>query len=221
MGEPLSNELLSEQILRENAGVLDAMVRHRFVEDIKADRLPTEVFNRYLVYEGEFVDTAISIFAFAVARAETIRQKRWLIGVLDALANQQIAYFENTFSARGIDPAGFNTGMPEVAAFRNGMLAIARDGGYLDTIAAMFAAEWMYWTWCAQASRNKIHDPLLKAWVDMHAHPDFEAQALWLKAELDEAGPRLSSDERARLSAIFGEAQRLEIDFHDAPYATA
>lgn len=32
--------------------------------------------------------------SYATARAGTIGQKRWLIAVLDALANQQIAYFE-------------------------------------------------------------------------------------------------------------------------------
>ena len=211
-------ETLSQQILRENKGVFDAMVGHRFVNDIKADQLPKDVFERYLVFEGAFVDTAISIIAFAAAKAETIAQKRWLIGVLDALANQQIAYFEKTFAGRGIDPANFDTSVSEVAAFRNGMLTIAQDGGYLDTIAAMFAAEWMYWTWSKDAARHTMSDPLLKEWVDLHAHEDFAAQALWLKAELDAAGEGMSPEERSRLSAIFGRAQALEIAFHDAPY---
>lgn len=211
-------ETLSEQILRENKTVFDAMICHRFVEDIKADRLPKDVFERYLVFEGAFVDTAISIFAFAAAKAGTIAQKRWLIGVLDALANQQIAYFEKTFAERGIEPEGFDTSIPEVAAFRDGMLEISRDGGYLDTVAAMFAAEWMYWTWSKQAASRQISDPLLKEWVDLHAHEDFAAQAMWLKAELDRAGEKMSPQERSRLSGIFGRAQALEIAFHDAPY---
>lgn len=211
-------EPLSEQILRENKAVFDAMVSHRFVQDIKADRLSKDVFERYLVFEGAFVDAAISIFAFAAAKAETIAQKRWLIGVLDALANQQIAYFEKTFAERGIDPLSFDISIPEVVAFRDGMLEISRDGGYLDTVAAMFAAEWMYWTWSKEAATHSISDPLLKEWVDLHAHEDFAAQALWLKAELDAAGEGMPPEERSRLSGIFGRAQALEIAFHDAPY---
>lgn len=210
---------LSDQMLEENRDVFDAMVHHRFVEDIKADRLPIDAFERYLVFEGAFVDTAIAIFAYATAKAETIAQKRWLIGVLDALANQQIAYFEKTFVARGIDPASYDTSREDVAAFRDGMLAIARDGGFLDTIAAMFAAEWMYWTWSKAASQCTISDPLLKEWVMLHAEPEFEAQARWLKTVLDEAGATLDPAERKRLSMIFGRAQRLEIDFHEAAYS--
>jgi thiaminase/transcriptional activator TenA len=210
---------LSEQMLDENRDVFEAMVHHRFVEDIKADRLPNEAFERYLVFEGAFVDTAIAIFSYATAKAGTIEEKRWLIGVLDALANQQIAYFEKTFAARAIDPASYDTGRADVAAFREGMLAIARDGGFLDTIAAMFAAEWMYWTWSTEADRMAISDPLLKEWVRLHAEPEFEAQARWLKAVLDEAGETMDIAERKRLSSIFGRAQRLEIDFHDAAYS--
>ncbi|WP_087000476.1 TenA family protein [Rhizobium sullae] len=211
-------ESLSDQIIRENRAVFEAMVSHRFVEDIKADRLSKEAFDRYLVYEGDFVDTAISIFAHATAEAATIAQKRWLIGVLDALANQQIAYFEKTFNLRGIDPSAFDTNCPEVAAFRDGMLETARSGKFLDTITAMFAAEWMYWTWSRQAAECRISDPLLKEWVDLHAHEDFAAQARWLKTELDLAGDTLDPAERTRLSAIFGRVQQLEIDFHNAAY---
>ncbi|WP_201285484.1 TenA family protein [Chelativorans xinjiangense] len=214
----MAAETLSEQMLRENAAVFEAMVNHRFVRDIEQDRLDARVFERYLVYEGAFVETAISIFAYAAAKAETMSQKRWLIGVLDALANQQIAYFERTFAARDIDPSTYALDPPEVRAFRTGMLDIARLGDFLDILAAMFAAEWMYWTWSKRAAATAISDSLLKEWVAMHADEAFAAQALWLKAQLDEAGHVLSASERSRLSLVFGEVQRLEIAFHDAPY---
>ncbi|OCP00650.1 MULTISPECIES: TenA family protein [unclassified Ensifer] len=214
----MPTETLSQQILRENAAVFAAMVNHRFVEDIVLERLSPAVFERYLVYEGAFVDTAISIFAFATAKAETIEQKRWLIAVLDALANQQIAYFERVFAERGIDASAYDVDRPEVEAFRTGMLEIARDGGFLDTVAAMFAAEWMYWTWSKRAAGSNISDPHLNEWVEMHAHDDFAAQATWLRQQLDAAGKTLDASERNRLSAIFGRAQELEIAFHDAAY---
>ncbi|MBB3977545.1 thiaminase/transcriptional activator TenA [Rhizobium azooxidifex] len=211
-------EILSEQILRQNRLVFDRMIGHRFVAHIRADRLPQPVFERYLVFERAFADTAISICSFATARAETIVQKRWLIGVLDSLTNRKMAYFEKAFAARGIDPDAYDTDIHEVGDFRDGMLAIARDGGYLDTIAAMFAVDWMYWTWSKAASVGTISDPLLKEWVELHTSDAFAAQARWLKKELDRLGETLDAPERQRLSAVFGKAQALEIAFHDAPY---
>lgn len=214
----MAAETLSEQMLRENAAVFDAMVNHRFVLDIEQDRLDTWVFERYLMYEGAFVETAISILAYATARAENIAQKRWLIGVLDALANQQVAYFERFFATRGIDPSHHALDRPEVEAFRTEMLDIARQGTFLDIVAAMFAAEWMYWTWSKRAAATAISNPLLREWVDMHADETFAEQAHWLRAQLDEAGGTLVPAERFRLSRIFGKVQRLEIAFHNAPY---
>ena len=211
-------EKLSDFILRENRTVFDEMVAHRFVEDIKADRLPGKTFERYLVFEGAFVETAISIFAYATAKAETMSDRRWMIGVLDALANHQIAYFERTFAARRIDPGDFDLDNAAVARFREGMLAIARDGGFIDTVAAMFAAEWMYWIWSKQAQQNTISDPLLAEWVWLHTDETFAAQATWLKDRLDQAGETLGEAEKAHLSAVFGKAMRLEIDFHSAAY---
>ncbi|MHC1551458.1 TenA family protein [Phyllobacterium sp. K27] len=212
-------ESLSGRILRENASVLQAMVNHRFVKDIKNDTLSNTVFDRYLIYEGTFVDTAISIFAFAAAKAQNLAQKRWLIAVLDALANDQMAYFERTFASRGIDPASFDTGIPAVKDFCSGMLTVAREGEFLDIVAAMFAAEWMYWTWSKEASACHISDPFLKDWVAMHADQTFADQVTWLKDQLDMAGERgLPEEFCARLSSAFGCAMQLEIDFHDAPY---
>jgi thiaminase/transcriptional activator TenA len=212
---------LSDRILADNAAIFDAMVNHRFVRAIEADRLPPAVFDRYLVYEGAFVGTAIAIFAHAVAKAPGIAEQRRLIGVLDALANRQVGYFEAAFAARGIDPAAFDLARPEVAAFRGGMLAIAEGGGYLDIVAAMFAAEWMYWTWCRRTAAAPAADPHLREWVALHAAEDFAAQALWLRHQIDAAGPALDEPARRRLSGVFGRVQELEIAFHEAAFRDA
>ncbi|TPI10304.1 TenA family transcriptional regulator [Mesorhizobium sp. B4-1-3] len=211
-------ETLSERILRENEAVFDAMVRHRFTTEIEGGLLPCEVFDRYLVYEGAFVDTAISIFALATAKASRIEQKRWLIAVLDDLANQQIAYFERTLAARAIGPSTFDLSDPRVKAFCSGMLDIAEKGAFLDIIVAMFAAEWMYWTWSKRVAAATIADPLLKEWIAMHAGDTFAKQAGWLRQQVDQGGASLDDAGQARLSAVFGRVQALEIAFHDAAY---
>lgn len=204
---------LSDRILAANEEVFGRMIQHRFIQDICADRLPTPVFHRYLAYEGAFVETAIGIFARGVIEAPDMEAKRWLIGVLDALANTQIRYFEETFAALDIEPC---TQLPLSAeAFRAGMAEIAKDGEFIDIVTAMFAAEWMYWHWCKRAAKIKISDDHLRAWVLMHTDEDFADQALWLKDAIDRHGDPSDLD---RLSALFARVTELEILFHDAPY---
>lgn len=189
------------------------MLSHRFITQIEANTLPQDVFDRYLVYEGAFVDTAIAIFALATARAPDIDARRHLIGVLDALANRQVPYFETHLAARGLSP---DVALPpQAASFRDGMLELAEDGSFLEIITAMFAAEWMYWTWCTRAARTSIADPDLRAWVALHAEAEFAAQACWLKDAVDRHGTDADLD---RLVAIFVRVTTLEIAFHHAPY---
>jgi len=205
--------LLSDKILLANTDILDRMLEHRFVADIQADRLERDVFHRYLAYEGHFVETAISIFAFATIGAPDINARRWLIGVQDALANKQVPYFEDIFSRRGIM---VETHVPDaVSAFDVGMLNIARTGAFVDVLTAMFAAEWMYWTWSKATDTRQISDPDLRVWVDMHTATDFADQAMWLKNAIDTYSDESDAD---RLSGVFNTVTQLEIEFHSAAY---
>ncbi|MEM6711024.1 MAG: TenA family protein [Pseudomonadota bacterium] len=204
---------LSDVILERNHAVLDAMLTHRFVEDVCTDRLPDEVFKRYLAYEGAFVETAIAIFSFATARAPDMAAKRWMIGVLDALANVQVPYFEERITTLGIKQPAI---LPENArAFDQGMLTLAKNGEFLEIVTAMFAAEWMYWTWCQRASKLTLSNRDLAAWVALHVDDAFAEQALWLKRAIDRyAAP----EDLSRLNDVFHTVTMLEIRFHDAPY---
>ncbi|MEM9250171.1 MAG: TenA family protein [Pseudomonadota bacterium] len=188
------------------------MLAHPFIAQIEDGTLPPPAYHRYLVYEGAFVDTAISIFAYATAKAPDLDAKRWLVGVQKALAGAQMSYFEESFAALDIE-----TGIPlpeAVRAFDSGMLEIARDGDFIEIVTAMFAAEWMYSTWCSRAAKRDIADPHIRRWVELHAEDAFAAQALWLKAAIDRYG---RDADRGRLSAVFGQVTALEIAFHTAP----
>jgi len=208
----------SEQLLVEHQAIWQAMQQHRFVADIERDRLPPRVFNQYLVFEGDFVATAISIFALAVSKAPDIRRQRWLVGVLNALVNEQMGYFEHVLARRGIDSDDYPRNLPAVSRFRDGMLNAARQGGYADIITLMFGAEWMYYSWCRRVSAYASSDTDLRHWVEMHAEAAFFAQASWLKDELDVCALSLSPSERQRLSALYRQVLEWEIDFHSAAY---
>ena len=83
----------------------------------------------------------------------------------------------------------------------------------------MLAAEWTYATWCVRAHRGAIGDPAIADWVRLHAEPAFLAQAEWLRDQIDAA--TVDDATFGRLCELFGQALRLEIDFHAAPYAAA
>jgi thiaminase/transcriptional activator TenA len=217
----MSEASLSSWLRAQNQDAWEAMQKHRFVTDIEQDRLPEDAIRRYFYFEHAFVETAVLIFAHALLKAPGFAAQRKLIGTLHALAEDQLVWFQECFAALGIDAASDAPPLPEaVTRFADGMLAIAREGDYAAIVTIMLAAEWMYATWCMRAARKVISAPTLRAWVDLHAAPDFIQGADWLRAAVDGAGAQLSSSERLHLSSLFGRALILEIDFHSAAYDT-
>ncbi len=212
---------LSQRLRAANRGVWDEMQAHRFVRDIEADALPRPVFARYVAYEHGFVETAILIFGHAMLKAPDFAARRWLCGVLHALSGEQLGYFDRIFAALGTEPSRPDAAPPAVAAFGGFMLGVAETGSYLDILVVMLAAEWMYATWCARAAQRPISDPDVAEWVQMHAAPEFRAQADWLRAGVDALGADIDAAAFRRLSDLFGTALRLEVNFHAAPYEAA
>ena len=211
---------LSQRLLDANRDVWDTMQAHRFVRDIEADRLPTAVFERYLVFEHRFVETAILIFGHAMLKAPGIVQRHRLILMLHALSTEQLPAFASFFAALGVAPADVDEALPKaVQAFDRGMLRMAEEGDYCDVAAIMLAAEWMYATWCGRARAAPISSPELRRWVALHAEPGFLDQVAWLRAAVDSC----AADENgaAQLSDRFRRALELEIAFHEAAYDAA
>ncbi len=211
-------EKFSDKLLAEHSSIWQAMQQHNFVTDIEQDKLPGRVFNQYLVFEGDFVATAIKIFALAVSKAPGIRQQRWLVGVLNALVDDQMGYFEQVLAWRGINPKNYQRNLPEVSRFRDGMLAAAMQGTYADIITLMFGAEWMCYQWCRRVYLAAQTDGDIRHWVKMHAQEGFFAQARWLKEELDQCAAVLAEHEQRRLSDLYRQVSGWEIDFHSAAY---
>lgn len=216
----MSPVALANWLRVENADLWEAMQRHRFVTDIEQDRLPEDTMRRYFFFEYAFVETAVLIFAHALLKAPGFAAQRKLIGTLHALAEKQLVWFQECFTALGIDAEAADARpLPAaVARFANGMLEIAHEGDYAAIITVMLAAEWMYATWCQRAARGMISAPLLRAWVDLHAAAEFTAGADWLRAEVDRAGAGLDAASWQGLSRLFRQALILEIDFHNAAY---
>ena len=213
----------SEWVRSEAGPLWDQMVHHRFTQDVARDTLDDEAWRRYLVYEHAFVETAVTIFGYALVRAPSIAEQARLAHVLSGLTSEQLVYFDRVFESIGMSTEERRSmeHPDEVGAFRDGMLAAAAHGTYEEIIGSMCAAEWMYLTWCTEAQQHANTDANVREWVAMHVDPQFAGQVAWLRGQLDEYGPTLGPRRQRAVAAAFSHALALEIRFHDAPYQSA
>lgn len=211
---------LADEVRAAAAGEWRRMQAHPFVVAIEEDRLPPAVLRRYLVNEYAFVETAIAIFGYALAKAPGIDERRALARIVTGLAEEQVPYFTAAFARLGMEPEDWRDAAlpPRAAMLRDGMLGYAAHGGFPDIVAAMLAAEWTYATFCTRAAARPISDPVLRDWIELHAAEPFLAQAEWLRATLDRLGATADAAARRRLASVFATALALEIEFHHAPF---
>ena len=210
----------TDTLKRSAADQWRRMQEHRFVVAVEEDRLPEEVLKRYLINEYAFVETAISIFGYALVKAPDMTARRELSRIIAALVDDQVPYFLNAFAVLGIAESDWQgASLPaKAAALRDGMLGYAAHGSFGDVLTAMLAAEWTYHTWCSRADHRPIANPVLRNWVRLHAEPAFASQAAWLRSVVDAIGATAAADQRRRLAEVFATALELEILFHDAPF---
>ena len=131
----------SEELRAAAQAEWQAMQEHRFVRAIEEDGLDQAVFRRYLVYEHAFVETAVTLFGYALVKAPGLDEARHLIGTLRALVDEQIPYFMDSFGRLGMAEAEWrDVPLPAKAAgLRDGMIGFAAHGGFEEVVTAMLA----------------------------------------------------------------------------------
>jgi thiaminase/transcriptional activator TenA len=198
----------------------DAVVGHRFFREVASDALADDVFARYLRIEYGFVDTAAAVLGYAVAKAPSFTERRRLALALHGLVTDQHEYFVAAFKRVGASPEQSTALPPQggAAALHRHFLGVARDGSYEEILACLLGAEWMYLTWCREASATPSARSEIRGWVDLHAGGEFAAGVRWLCAELDARGAALPDSRQAKLYEAFEGALAAEVPFHTAAY---
>ncbi|MHB1524166.1 MAG: TenA family protein [Candidatus Dormibacteria bacterium] len=209
--------------LKDRAGpAWTAATRQRFVRDVTNNRLTRDVFQRYLLIEVGFIDTAAKALGMAIRKAPSYAERRYLARGLYELTTEQYDYFVSAFRLLGMDlPGPRAPSSAGIAGLHRHFLSVANNGTYQEIIACFLAAEWLYLTWCTKAAQAEISNPMLREWIVLHTSREFADHVGWLRSEIDRLGVPRTDCMAARVVAAFDGALRLEIGFHNAAYVEA
>ena len=168
----------SDWLRAENQATWGAMVGHRSVSTWRATSCRSRRSCVTLRYEHGFVRAAIGIVAYALAKAPTAADQDHLIGVLGPRGRAGRLLSPDIRAARARSRARRPDALPQAArGLREGVLAIAAEGGYAEILAAMLAAEWMYLTWCEAAHARGARRAAPADWIRLHIEPAFAVRS--------------------------------------------
>lgn len=211
-------------------------VEHPFTRELVAGTLSEHAFADYLVQDYAFIDALIGTFGFAIGQTPDMASKRPLVEFLDTVTDEENDYFERSFDAldvpasRWVDPELTET----TAALIDLLGRAACEGGYEETLAVLVPAEWIYEQWATTAAEKHgtgdesdppsagVDVPFYYAeWIDLHAGPSFVDFVDWLRGQLDNYGPDVSTRRQARIDRLFQRTVELEVAFFETAYQSA
>lgn len=194
----------------------DAVVAHRFVDELFAGTLADDALASYLVQDYQFFDAFISMIGACVACADTTEAKLRFSAQLGMLASDEDGYFQRAFDELGVPEADRTDPKitPTTAGFRDQMYGAAQSLSYPDLLVMLVIAEWLYLDWGERddaTPERYVHSE----WIALHRGEAFSSWVQFLVGELD----RVVDAPTPELEARWAEAMGFERAFFDDVFA--
>jgi thiaminase/transcriptional activator TenA len=200
----------------------DAVIKHKFTDELAAGIIDDKVLARYLIQDHRFLDSFVVLLASMVAAAPTLADRIPGCQFLALITGRENTYFERSFEALGVDEAA-RVDTPDAAptAAFNALMREAATKSYPEMLAVLVVAEWSYQSWGERVLPVAVKEPFTcREWVDLHSGEYFGSVVEYLRGLLDRAGATLGEPERAAVQAAFLKAVDIEIAFFDNAYAS-
>ncbi|RNL87594.1 TenA family protein [Halostreptopolyspora alba] len=216
MADGLNEATRSARLLAAAGDHLDEAAGVRLLTEIADGTVAPATYARYLRVEEEFVGTAARVLGAAVWHSP-----RWEATVgharsLFSLVTEQREYFAQARARWGSDAAMGPAARHAAGGLSEHVLGVAGEYGYPAIVTSMFAAEWLYLSWCTAANaRDVAREPTVQEWVGLHARAPFTDQVAFLRSEVDALSDDVSD---AHVFEWFTTTLRRECVFHDSVY---
>ena len=145
--------------LRALAGAKwDAVVHHKFANELAAGTITDGVLARYLIQDHRFLDAFVVLLASMVAAAPSLGDRIPGCQFLALITGRENTYFERSFEALGVDEAARANApnAPPTAAF-DLLMRDAAKTSYPEMLAVLVVAEWRW----AQLAAGAAATPMI------------------------------------------------------------
>ncbi|NGP88687.1 TenA family protein [Fodinibius halophilus] len=198
----------------------ESVINHRFTNELGEESLDKDTFSQYLVQDYAFVDQLVKLIGHAIGTAPSLEDRIPLVNFLGQVTSEENTYFQRSFEALDI-PEKDQTDpqlLPATKKFQQLMAEAGRSLNYANIITVFIVAEWSYLSWASRISERSYSKFYFGEWVSLHANPEFRSFVDWLRNQLDQIGPTLSTERQQEISELFEQSLDCEQAFFDSAY---
>jgi len=204
---------LSDHLHSEAAPIWAAQLEHPFVKGLGDGTLEEDRFKHWVLQDYRYLKEFARIFAWAVAKADSLESMAWYAAVLNLTLNTEMELHRDYAARFDLTPQDLeNEPMwPTTRAYTDFLVRTAADGDMLDLLSALLPCAWGY----VEVARSLAEagpppDQRYADWIAQYASDEFAEALDWLRNELDRLAEGVSDEKRARLTEIFVISSRYE-----------
>ena len=203
----------SKELQRGVSPLWEKMVTHPFVQELGANTLPWEKFQRYFQQDYVFLRGWLSLICLGIAKSPDFHGARKLSGFLNSALGGEEGLFQDAFRDMGLSEEQIANlkPLPTTHAFAGYLTNVAYRGSFHEIITALLCIEWTYLDWAQRLTTagSRPDNRYYREWIDIHAGAELEDLVTWMRQVLDK-GP---IEDRDRLEEIFLGCLRYEFLF--------
>ncbi len=196
--------------------IWDAELEHPFVSGLADGSLDVAKFERWVLQDYLYLKEFARIFAWAVAKSDTLESMGWYAKVLDLTLNIEMSLHRTYAERFGITAAQLEqqTMRPTTRAYTDFLVRVSADGDMLDLLAALLPCAWGY-VYVARhmAAGPAPADDRYAEWIEQYASDEFNDAAEWLKQEFNRLAHGVTPEKMQRLEELFVLSSRYEWQF--------
>jgi thiaminase/transcriptional activator TenA len=190
-----------------------AQLEHPFVRGLGDGTLAEARFANWVRQDYLYLKEFARVFAWAVAKAESLASMSWYAGVLDLTLNTEMELHRAYAERFGITREELEAEpmWPTTRAYTDFLVRTAADGAMPELLAALLPCAWGYVVIGRRLAEGEApEDPRYADWIAQYASDEFAEAVEWLRGELDRLVEDVGEERRARLREIFVLSSRYE-----------
>ncbi len=205
-----------DELRAVSEGIWQRELEHPFVRGIGDGSLQPERFRFYLEQDYLFLIDYARVFALAVSKAPDLAAMSEFAKLCAETLGVEMELHRSACAEFGVTPAQLEAvqASQTTRGYTGHLIQVAATGGLADIVAAVLPCQWGY----AEVARHleaqgRPEEPRYRKWIEMYASPEFEDYGRWLRAQMEDLAPALSSEGRERLKSHFHTSSRWEYLF--------
>ena len=195
---------------------------HPFVQAMGDGSLSLERFSFYMRQDYLFLIDYCRVLALASAKSTDLASMGHFASLLDETLNSEMALHRGFCADFGISEAELESTVaaPATIAYTDHLVRTAYEGSIGELAAALLPCQWGYDEVARMLEHREHPDAgsFHSRWVAGYCDPEYREMTGWLREFVDELGGSASSEEQARMQAVFAASTRYEGMVWDAAW---